>query len=58
VRDDYTYLHSFAVCALMIALGRTLGLDSAAVQQLGLAGLVHDIGKISGPRTCCTSRAR
>ncbi|MCP3022598.1 HD-GYP domain-containing protein [Cupriavidus basilensis] len=49
VRDDYTYLHSFAVCALMIALGRTLGLDSAAVQQLGLAGLVHDIGKISVP---------
>ncbi|MGO4154174.1 HD-GYP domain-containing protein [Cupriavidus sp. YAF13] len=49
VRDDYTYLHSFAVCALMIALGRTLGLDNAAVQQLGLAGLVHDIGKISVP---------
>ncbi|WP_043420853.1 HD-GYP domain-containing protein [Cupriavidus basilensis] len=49
VRDDYTYLHSFAVCALMIALGRTLELDHAAVQQLGLAGLVHDIGKISVP---------
>ncbi|KDP86059.1 HD-GYP domain-containing protein [Cupriavidus basilensis] len=49
VRDDYTYLHSFAVCALMIALGRTLGLDNGEVQQLGLAGLVHDIGKISIP---------
>lgn len=49
VRDDYTYLHSFAVCALMIALGRTLGLDKGEVQQLGLAGLVHDIGKISIP---------
>ncbi|GAB7546354.1 HD-GYP domain-containing protein [Cupriavidus sp. CuC1] len=49
VRDDYTYLHSFAVCALMIALGRTLGLDRGELQQLGLAGLVHDIGKISVP---------
>ena len=25
-KDDYTYLHSFAVCALMVALARTLGL--------------------------------
>ncbi|WP_020201623.1 MULTISPECIES: HD-GYP domain-containing protein [Cupriavidus] len=49
VRDDYTYLHSFAVCALMIALGRTLGLDAGEVQQLGLAGLVHDIGKVAIP---------
>ncbi len=49
VRDDYTYLHSFAVCALMIALGRTLGLGHGEVQQLGLAGLVHDIGKIAVP---------
>ncbi|MGO4330001.1 HD-GYP domain-containing protein [Cupriavidus sp. 2TAF22] len=49
VRDDYTYLHSFAVCVLMIALGRTLGLDNGTVQQLGLAGLVHDIGKVAIP---------
>ena len=47
--DDYTYLHSVAVCALMIALGRKLGLDAAELQQAGMAGLLHDIGKMGVP---------
>lgn len=47
--DDYTYLHSMAVCALMIALARQLGLDSAQVHQAGLAGLLHDVGKMAVP---------
>ena len=47
--DDYTYLHSVAVCALMIALARQLGLDSALTQKLGVAGLLHDVGKIFIP---------
>ncbi|AGW90561.1 MULTISPECIES: HD-GYP domain-containing protein [Cupriavidus] len=48
-RDDYNYLHAFAVCALMIAVGRTLGLPDEEVRELGLAGLVHDIGKLTLP---------
>jgi len=48
-RQDYTYLHAFAVCALMIATGRMLGLPDAEVHQLGLGGLVHDIGKVAIP---------
>jgi len=28
--DDYTYMHSVAVCALMIALARQLGMGEAA----------------------------
>jgi HD-GYP domain-containing protein (c-di-GMP phosphodiesterase class II) len=47
--DDYTYMHSVAVCALMIALGRTLGLDEAACREAGLAGLLHDMGKALMP---------
>jgi putative nucleotidyltransferase with HDIG domain len=47
--DDYTYMHSVAVCALMIALGRQLGLDENQVRQAGMAGLLHDIGKIAIP---------
>jgi len=43
--DDYTYMHSVAVCALMIALGRTMGMDEAQCRQAGLAGLIHDMGK-------------
>jgi len=48
-QDDYTYLHSVAVCALMVALGRQLGLDPAQCREVGLAGLVHDIGKAAIP---------
>lgn len=43
--DEYTYLHSVAVCALMISLSRELGLEEMAVREAGLAGLLHDMGK-------------
>ncbi len=43
--DEYTYMHSVAVCALMVALARQLGLDEAATREAGLAGLLHDLGK-------------
>lgn len=45
--DDYTYMHSVAVCALMIALARQLGLDDDTTREAGLAGLLHDIGKMA-----------
>ena len=47
--DDYSYMHSVAVCALMVALGRTLGLSDAQCRQAGMAGLVHDMGKALMP---------
>ena len=45
--DDYTYMHSVAVCALMIALAAQLGLDDACTREAGMAGLLHDIGKVA-----------
>ena len=45
--DDYTYMHSVAVCALMIALAVQLGLDDESTREAGLAGLLHDIGKVA-----------
>ena len=45
-KDDYTYMHSVAVCALMVSLARQLGLDEEQTRQAGLAGLLHDIGKM------------
>jgi putative nucleotidyltransferase with HDIG domain len=47
--DEYTYMHSVAVCALMIALARQLGLDDNMVRECGLAGLLHDLGKMGIP---------
>ena len=43
--DDYTYMHSVAVCAMMIALAKQLKLDDAQTRIAGLAGLMHDLGK-------------
>ena len=48
-KDEYTYLHSVAVCALMINLGRQIKLDEATIADLGTAGLLHDIGKMLVP---------
>ena len=48
-KDEYTYLHSMAVCTLMVSVAQHLGLDDAKVRELGLAGLLHDIGKTGIP---------
>lgn len=48
-KDDYTYMHSVAVCALMVALAKELGMSEQHVKQAGLAGLLHDIGKAAVP---------
>jgi len=45
-KDDYTYMHSVAVCALMVALSKQLGLNDEETREAGLAGLLHDIGKM------------
>jgi putative nucleotidyltransferase with HDIG domain len=48
--DDYTYMHSVAVCALMVALAHEMGLDEDEKRDAGIAGLVHDIGKALVPQ--------
>jgi HD-GYP domain-containing protein (c-di-GMP phosphodiesterase class II) len=49
IADEYTYLHSVAVCALMVSLGRQLGMDDAQCHVAGMAGLMHDLGKAAMP---------
>jgi HD-GYP domain-containing protein (c-di-GMP phosphodiesterase class II) len=48
-KGDYLCLHSIATCALMILLGRKMGMDHETILSLGLAGLLHDIGNIGFP---------
>ncbi len=48
--DEYTYMHSVAVCALMVALGRRLGLTDAQCHEAGMAGMLHDLGKAAMPQ--------
>jgi len=48
-KDDYTFLHSVSVCTLMIAFGRSLGLEGELLRQGGIGGLLHDLGKMKVP---------
>ena len=48
-KDDYTFLHSVSVCALLVAFCRARGLDAATTHQAGLGGLLHDTGKALVP---------
>jgi len=48
-KDDYTYMHSVAVCALMVSLAKQLDMNEQQVREAGLAGLLHDIGKMMMP---------
>ncbi len=47
--DEYTYLHSISVSALCISFAQGLGLDSTKIKQIGIGGLLHDIGKMKVP---------
>jgi putative nucleotidyltransferase with HDIG domain len=48
--DEYTYMHSVSVCALMVSLGKQLGLDEPTLRDAGMAGLLHDLGKAVMPQ--------
>jgi HD-GYP domain-containing protein (c-di-GMP phosphodiesterase class II) len=43
--DEYTYAHTVNVCIVAVTMGRFLGLDRRALADLGVAALLHDVGK-------------
>lgn len=48
--DQYTTTHSMNVSVLAMALGEHLDLGGPTVRALGVAGLLHDLGKTCIPR--------
>jgi len=48
-RDTYTLGHSTRVAQFSLTLGRDLGLDPAQLEELEIACLFHDVGKIKVP---------
>jgi HD-GYP domain-containing protein (c-di-GMP phosphodiesterase class II) len=44
-KDEYTYMHSVAVCTLMVNAARHMGRNLPDTRDYGLAGLLHDLGK-------------
>lgn len=47
--DEYTFQHSVNVCIFSVALGKKLGLSKLQLYDLGMAALMHDIGKARVP---------
>lgn len=43
--DEYTYAHAVNVCAVAVTMGHFLKLDRRALADLGVAALLHDVGK-------------
>ncbi len=54
VRDPYTSAHQRRVGALAGAISRELGFTEEQVVQIQVAGLLHDVGKISVPSEIMT----
>ena len=48
--DDYTFNHCVNVAIYAIALGQRIGIPKKHLSHLGMAGLFHDIGKVSIPK--------
>lgn len=48
-KDEYTSQHSINVCIFAIALARHINLPENEIQDVGLCGLMHDIGKMKIP---------
>jgi putative nucleotidyltransferase with HDIG domain len=47
--DNYTFTHMVNVSILTMSQARALGLDGQPLRELGLAALMHDIGKVRTP---------
>jgi putative nucleotidyltransferase with HDIG domain len=47
--DNYTFTHMVNVSILTMAQARALVVDGAMLRELGLAALMHDIGKVRTP---------
>jgi putative nucleotidyltransferase with HDIG domain len=48
--DEYTTTHSLNVSVLVMALAESLGLAEQDIRTFGIAGLLHDLGKVHIPQ--------
>ncbi len=48
-RDTYTFQHSVSVCTLLVTFCRYMGMSREVIQEAGIGGMLHDIGKMRVP---------
>ena len=47
--DTYTFTHSINVCILNLAQAMSLGIEGQSLHDIGIAAMLHDIGKLFIP---------
>jgi HD-GYP domain-containing protein (c-di-GMP phosphodiesterase class II) len=45
-KDNYTYRHCIGVAVISFLIGKWMGMQEEELQDLAIAGLIHDIGKV------------
>jgi HD domain-containing protein len=48
--DEYTFAHSVDVCILNLAQGISVQVEGELLHDLGIAGMLHDVGKLFVPK--------
>jgi putative nucleotidyltransferase with HDIG domain len=56
--DEYTTTHSMNVCVLAMGLAEWLRMSAEDVRTFGIAGLLHDLGKVRIPRDILTKAGK
>lgn len=52
--DEYTFIHSINVCTLNIAQAMALGIEGQQLHDIGVAAMLHDMGKLFVPEEIIT----
>ncbi len=47
--DEYVYVHSTNICLLNLAQAKLLGITGPALKDIGIAAMLHDVGKMFIP---------
>jgi HD-GYP domain-containing protein (c-di-GMP phosphodiesterase class II) len=47
--DEYTFIHSTNICILNLAQANALGIEGPLLYDIGIAALLHDVGKLFIP---------
>jgi HD-GYP domain-containing protein (c-di-GMP phosphodiesterase class II) len=58
ISDEYTFKHSVDVATMSMIVGRKYGLDDNEIYELGISGLLHDVGKSKIPNEILNKATR
>ena len=58
ISDEYTFKHSVDVATMAMIVAKQYGLDKGQVYEIGVSGLLHDLGKSKIPNEVLNKPAR